>query len=244
LGCLLREQGIGHGFHRGFFVALEEYFMFRTTGLFLCVSALTALCLSPARLAHSEPTPASSALRRDIPAPRLLNRRALLSRHAMSFRGARYRFGAANARVTDCSGLTMQLYRSVGIKLPHSSRAQYHYGKPVKGTDLLPGDLLFFSTHGGGISHVGMYIGNGKMIHAANPRKGVRIDLLSSRYYAKRLVGARRLLPEGAAIPETPSDVQMGNGEPPVDEAQPETDPSIGTAKVADDTEVQTVALH
>jgi hypothetical protein len=137
----------------------------------------------------------------------------------------------------------MQLYRSVGIKLPHSSRAQYHYGKPVKGSDLLPGDLLFFNTHGHGISHVAMYIGNGKMIHAANPRKGVRIDLLSSPYYAHRLVGARRLLPEGAPVPETPENVEMGNGEPPVDEAAPSSDPvTLGTAKVAEDTEAQSNA--
>jgi cell wall-associated NlpC family hydrolase len=121
----------------------------------------------------------------------------------MGFRQARYRFGAASPHATDCSGMTMQLYRTVGIKLPHSARAQYHYGKAVAKKDLLPGDLCFFNTRGG-ISHVGMYIGDGKMIHAANPRKGVRIDPLSTSYYARRFVGARRLLPEGAPMPVLP----------------------------------------
>ncbi len=122
----------------------------------------------------------------------------------MGFRSARYVFGAANLRSTDCSGLTMQLYRSVGIALPHSARSQYHYGRTVSRKDLLPGDLVFFG-RSRGISHVGMFIGNGKMIHAANPRKGVRIDALSSSWYVKRFVGARRLLKEGMPSPELPS---------------------------------------
>ncbi|MBW3621839.1 MAG: C40 family peptidase [Armatimonadetes bacterium] len=200
--------------------------MTRTLKALFCTLTLTACCMTLAPTAFSAPAVSSdppalppavpvppkagkNALAampaRNRPAPRLTNRRALLSRKAMGFRGARYRFGAASSRATDCSGLTMQLYRSIGIKLPHSSRGQYGYGKSVSKGNLLPGDLVFFS-RGRGISHVGMYIGNGKMIHAANPRRGVRIDSISGSR-SMRYVGARRLLPEGAAPPQITQDV-------------------------------------
>jgi cell wall-associated NlpC family hydrolase len=165
--------------------------------------------------------------RRDRPASRLLNRRAVLSRRAMSFRGARYRFGAASPRATDCSGLTMQLYRSIGISLPHSSRSQYGYGKSVSKANLLPGDLVFFG-HGRGISHVGMYIGGGRMIHAANPRKGVRIDAVFG-HRSMSYVGARRLLPEGAPMPPITTDV-VNQSENPAEVIAALT----GTARVMD----------
>jgi hypothetical protein len=97
----------------------------------------------------------------------------------------------------------MQLYKSLGIKLPHSSRGQFRYGAPVSRKDLLPGDLLFFKTGRGGISHVGMYIGDSRMIHAANPRKGVRIDSLNAPYYSRRYAGARRLLPAESQLAQT-----------------------------------------
>jgi cell wall-associated NlpC family hydrolase len=78
-----------------------------------------------------------------------------------------------------------------GVGLPHNARMQFRLGQPVGRSAMLPGDLVFFNTRGP-LTHVGVYIGNDQFLHAANPRRGVRIDQLSSPYYAKRFAGARR----------------------------------------------------
>ena len=110
---------------------------------------------------------------------------------AISWLGTQYVWGGISKKGVDCSGLTRLLYLSEGIVLPHSVKLQYHIGQVVARFALLPGDLVFFNTTGP-LSHVGMYIGNGKFLHAANPKRGVRIDDLGSKYYNKRFAGARR----------------------------------------------------
>ncbi|MHB0999075.1 MAG: C40 family peptidase [Armatimonadota bacterium] len=112
---------------------------------------------------------------------------------ALSWLGTRYVWGGISTRGVDCSGLTKLLYQKEGIKLPHSAKQQFKLGKPVKSPNLAPGDLVFFNTRGP-ISHVGMYIGEGKFVHAANRRRGVRVDSLNAAYYSKRFAGARRYL--------------------------------------------------
>ena len=114
-------------------------------------------------------------------------------RRALKYLGTRYRYGASGARGFDCSGFTSYIYRQHGISLPHNSAAQYRVGKPVSRSELRPGDLVFFRTRGRRISHVGIYIGNGKFVHASSARGRVRIDSLTSGYYHKRYVGARRI---------------------------------------------------
>jgi len=82
----------------------------------------------------------------------------------------------------------------LGVSLPRSSDTQFRRGQPVSRSDLAPGDVVFFeNTYKSGISHVGLYIGNNEFIHAANSRRGVRIDSLDSSYYAPRYAGARRM---------------------------------------------------
>jgi len=110
---------------------------------------------------------------------------------AVSWLGTRYVWGGISKRGVDCSGLTRLLYKSEGIDLPHSARRQFQIGRAVAKFALLPGDLVFFNTRGP-LTHVGMYIGNGQFLHAANPRRGVRIDKLDSPYFSKRFAGARR----------------------------------------------------
>jgi len=88
----------------------------------------------------------------------------------------------------DCSGFTMYVYKQVGVTLPHSSAAQYHRGKPVSYDNLKPGDLVFFGRDG--ISHVGIYIGNGNFIHASTNGDAVKVQTLSSR---SDYIGACRL---------------------------------------------------
>ena len=119
------------------------------------------------------------------------SRSAALAREALAHRGARYIWGGTGRGGFDCSGFTQYLYAKRGIKLPHSAKMQYGLGKAVSKKDLQEGDLVFFNTRGP-LTHVGMYIGDGKFIHAANPRRGVTVDLLDSPYYAKRYEGARR----------------------------------------------------
>jgi cell wall-associated NlpC family hydrolase len=117
-----------------------------------------------------------------------------LVRTALAYRGARYVYGADGNGQYDCSGFTRTVYRrALGVDLPHSSREQYGYGKKISRDGLKPGDLLFFHTNRKGISHVGIYIGNGKFVHAANPRRGVTTDSLKEGFYNSRLVGARRI---------------------------------------------------
>ena len=111
-------------------------------------------------------------------------------REAKKWSGVRYRLGGATRGGVDCSGLTMMVYKKFGISLPHSDRAQYRYGKKVSGTPR-PGDLVFFNEHGDGISHVGIYAGNGKVLHASDYYNKVTESQMK---YVKGYVGARRLI--------------------------------------------------
>lgn len=102
--------------------------------------------------------------------------------------GDRYVFGAAGLVTWDCSGLTMRAYQAAGVSLPHSSAAQSRMGKKVSFKSLKPGDLLFY---GRPVSHVGIYLGGGKMVHA--PRSGSRVKVAASGSLgSKPFVGARR----------------------------------------------------
>ncbi|MCS7065199.1 MAG: LysM peptidoglycan-binding domain-containing C40 family peptidase [Fimbriimonadales bacterium] len=112
---------------------------------------------------------------------------------ASRYLGRPYRYGGSSSRGFDCSGFALHVYRSVGVNLPHSSSAQARVGKPVPRHQLQPGDLVFFRTRGRRISHVGIYIGNGKFIHASSARGRVRIDSLNEGYYKRRYAGARRV---------------------------------------------------
>ncbi len=108
--------------------------------------------------------------------------------------GVRYRYGAMSRSATDCSGFTTQVFRSQGIRLPRTSLSQSSVGTRVSRSSLRPGDLVFFRTgRGSRVSHVGIFVGNGNFIHASTGRGHVTIDALSSAYYNKRFVTARRV---------------------------------------------------
>jgi cell wall-associated NlpC family hydrolase len=101
-----------------------------------------------------------------------------------------YVWAAAGPTRWDCSGLTMRAFQKAGISLPHSSRVQVKYGKPVAYSNVKPGDLLFF---GKPISHVSIYMGGGKMVQAPRPGKKVEVVSLTKMFGRKPFVGARRL---------------------------------------------------
>jgi cell wall-associated NlpC family hydrolase len=114
-------------------------------------------------------------------------------REALRHRGTRYVWGGASRGGFDCSGFTQYVFRTQrGISLPHSASAQARLGVRVRTPDLRNGDLLFFQTYRRGISHVGIYTGNGTFVHAASRRTGVRTDTLTG-YWAQRLKQARRI---------------------------------------------------
>jgi cell wall-associated NlpC family hydrolase len=130
-----------------------------------------------------------------------------LIREALRNRGARYVWGGASRGGFDCSGFMCYIFaRQRGVKLPHSASAQARLGSPVSSSSLQPGDLVFFSTYRPGISHVGMYLGDGRFIHAANSRRDVRIDTLTEGYYAHRLKAARRITSDPLRL--TPAEIR------------------------------------
>jgi murein DD-endopeptidase / murein LD-carboxypeptidase len=88
----------------------------------------------------------------------------------------------------------MYVMRQFGVSLPHSSSAQFRMGRSVSRANLQAGDLVFFSSGTRGVvGHVGVYIGNGRMIHASTPNTGVIVSSLSESYYVARYLGARRV---------------------------------------------------
>jgi hypothetical protein len=115
---------------------------------------------------------------------------------AKSFIGLPYRWGGSSSDYGfDCSGLSMTAYHLNGLNLPRSSKEQYRAGVPVKRSQLLRGDLVFFAiSKGKKISHVGIYAGDDTFIHAPGRGKRVRVDSLSNRYFKSRYVGARTYL--------------------------------------------------
>ena len=122
--------------------------------------------------------------------------RARIVRTAEGFLGLPYRWGGTSAENGfDCSGLTMTAYRLNGYQIPRTSRDQFAAGTPIETSALQPADLVFFRTPSKrSVSHVGIYIGAGRFIHAANRGKDIRVDSLSTDYYRRHLVGARHFL--------------------------------------------------
>ena len=108
-------------------------------------------------------------------------RAATALRYAMAQIGKSYVYGAAGPNAFDCSGLMMRAWGAAGVGLPHSSGAQQGSGMRVSESELRPGDLVFYYSP---VSHVGMYIGNGLIVNALNPRSGVRVSPLHSMPYS------------------------------------------------------------
>ncbi|ULL13254.1 NlpC/P60 family protein [Paenibacillus sp. H1-7] len=107
--------------------------------------------------------------------------------------GAPYKWAGTTKKGFDCSGYTSFVFAKFDIDLPHTSKGQAGLGTTVALDDLRPGDLVFYNTDGKGISHVGIYVGDGKFYHSAT-NKGVTVTKLSDSYYTKRFVTAKRIL--------------------------------------------------
>ncbi len=120
--------------------------------------------------------------------------RALLS-EANKWLGTPYQWGGNDRNGVDCSGFVLKVYlNALGIKLPRTSATQHKYCSSIPKNSLQPGDLVFFATNKNhdGVSHVGMYIGDGKMVHASSSR-GVIVSALDETYYTRTYFGAGRV---------------------------------------------------
>jgi len=123
-----------------------------------------------------------------------------IKKSAYSFLGARYRFGGNSRTALDCSSFTQQVFREQKVTLPRTAREQFYVGNEVMRGDLQKGDLVFFQTYARFPSHVGIYLGNRKMIHASSRDRRVVISSMDTPYYTSRFLGARRV---GKDLPES-----------------------------------------
>jgi cell wall-associated NlpC family hydrolase len=116
--------------------------------------------------------------------------------NALSLTGIKYRYGGSSPETGfDCSGFVRYVFgEAASIALPHNARAISQVGKIISTEELQPGDLVFFNTMKSAFSHVGIYMGNNRFIHAPSSGGGVHIVDMDSAYWSKRFDGARRIL--------------------------------------------------
>ncbi|NTV11602.1 MAG: glycoside hydrolase [Zoogloea sp.] len=164
-----------------------------------CLGLLLALTLSSAALAAEEP---SSVAPGEPAQTSLFDRytgsvRGLVDK-GMSFLGIRYRFGGNSPETGfDCSGFVRRVFGdALGFGLPRTASEMAQMGQRINRDDLKPGDLVFFNTMRRTFSHVGIYLGNDRFLHAPASGGGVRVEDMNLAYWANRYNGARRLLPE------------------------------------------------
>ncbi|HEX6097461.1 MAG TPA: C40 family peptidase [Thermoanaerobaculia bacterium] len=131
---------------------------------------------------------------------------------ALSWLGVKYRFGGQDEnKGFDCAGLVRRVFSTMAVELPRTAAAQFRQGCIVQRDELQPGDLVFFrNTYKRGISHVGIYIGDGQFVHAASRRRAVTVDRLDSPYFEKRFAGGRRVASLATVVPLPVPDSAMG----------------------------------
>ena len=174
----------------------------------LCVGAVMPLCSQSASPQPASPQPAPAVSPLTVPEPP--GTIASLLAKAKTYLGTVYRYGGMSPKGFDCSGFVSYVFSSVGVDLDRSSGSQARQGEPIDLAHIQPGDLLFFSTRGmrKGISHVGIYLGEGQFIHASSwggrGKNCVKFGELASKYFAERLVSARRMVTQLTTDEKTP----------------------------------------
>ena len=162
-----------------------------------CVAALVAACAAaPAQAANARHAAAPPAAAPAPATPELVQKAQEVAIFALSLIGVDYRFGGDTpAGGVDCSGLVRYVFsQTTGIALPRTSAQLAHVGIGVPRVDLVPGDLVFFNTRHFVNSHVGIYLGDNRFVHAPSSGSEVSIASLDDAYWRKRFDGARRLV--------------------------------------------------
>jgi len=163
------------------------------------LAALVTACASTGAVPKPFPMPGSQSSQGSPRAPGSEDSLPLafdgyaLAGTALSLRGAPYRNGGSDPAGFDCSGFTRYVFAQYGVSLPRDVREQYRWGKSVKPEELAAGDLIFFTTTEPGASHVGIAVGGDEFVHAPSSSGVVRVEHLSSRYWAPRFLGAKRV---------------------------------------------------
>jgi cell wall-associated NlpC family hydrolase len=116
--------------------------------------------------------------------------------YALSLVGVNYKYGGKSPETgLDCSGFVSHVYQqAVGLVLPHNARAISMFGKKIAISELQPGDLVFYNTMRHAYSHVGIYLGENKFVHASVTGRGVEVVNMKENYWVKRFNGARRMV--------------------------------------------------
>jgi cell wall-associated NlpC family hydrolase len=117
---------------------------------------------------------------------------AVVAQHALEMRGKPYRYGGSSPRGFDCSGLVQYSYARVNMRLPRSTEGLWSSSRAVSRSDIRPGDLLFFHQEGKRNSHVAIYVGSNRFVHAPSSGKQVSTASLSDRYWSRHFSAARR----------------------------------------------------
>lgn len=117
----------------------------------------------------------------------------MLKNTAYGFLGTRYRFGGSSRSGIDCSSFVQKVFRELEVSLPRTAREQFQVGNEVSPGDLQKGDLIFFRTYAPFPSHVGIYLGDNRMIHASSRDRRVVISPMNTPYYRARFIGAKRI---------------------------------------------------
>jgi len=156
------------------------------------VGETTETMVASAPIPRSKPIKGKVAPAVKVPIERATKRGDRIVGRALTYRGTPYRMGATGRGAFDCSSFTRYILRMSGENLPRTAAEQYRKGTPVDKSAMRAGDLVFFkNTYKRGVSHVGIYMGDGKFIHASS-RGGVKTSNLGDSYYVNHWAGARR----------------------------------------------------
>jgi len=115
-----------------------------------------------------------------------------LARRALAYLGAPYRFGGSSPAGFDCSGLVFHVHGRAGVVVPRTAPAQRRAALPVRMDALEPGDLVFFRIGSANVDHVGVYVGDGRFVHAPRSARPVSLERLDDPYYRRKAAGAGR----------------------------------------------------